>query len=123
MFIPAQTEGPAQVKTQTSISFPAENCSGAGPVSAPGRGGHAAGDGWRDGWRDGGMAPVTSGESRAKEKEATGWESMPAEAEGTVLLCLAFSSMRWRTRKDLVGTLGPGGDSASGIGADRQASH
>lgn len=53
-----------------------------------------------DGGMGGGMAPVTSGESRAKEKEATGWESMPAEAEGTVLLCLAFSSMRWRTRKD-----------------------
>lgn len=85
-------------------------------MSAPGRGGQAAGDGWRDGWL---LSPV-GGESRAKEKEATGWESMPAEAEGRVLLCLAFSSMRWRTRKDLVGTLGPGGDSASVIGADRK---
>lgn len=110
MFIPAQTKGPAQVKTETSISFPAENCSGAGPQCHPcqlqgGEDTLQEIDGGMEGW----MAPVTSGESRAKEKEATGWESMPAEAEGTVLLCLAFSSMRWRTRKDLVGTLGPGG--------------
>lgn len=35
MFIPAQTKGPAQVKTETSISFPAENCSGAGPQCHP----------------------------------------------------------------------------------------
>lgn len=62
MFIPAQTKGPAQVRTETSSSFPAEKPSGAGPVSLQGREDTLQGiDGWR-------MIPVTSGKAMPEEK-------------------------------------------------------
>lgn len=90
MLIPAQTKGPAQVKTETSSNFPAGNPSGAGPQGHPChlRGGEDTLQGWMAGeWL---LSPAGK---QCQKKEATGWESMPAEAEGTVSSCLTLSSM------------------------------
>lgn len=109
---------PAQAKTETSSNFPAENSSGAGPQCHPChlQGGKDILLGM-DGWK---MAPVTSKESSAREKEATGWESMPAEAEGR-FFCRASPSAPWGENKEGFSWHFRGwGDSASLRGADRQ---
>lgn len=79
---------PAQVRRETSSSFPAENPLGAGPQCHL-QGGEDTLQGM-DGWR---MAPVTSGKAVPEEKRPLDGNQCQQKQKAQFCSCLIFSCM------------------------------